>query len=126
MLINSHSSVGNLFISVALNIQKLVHNRLIQRQREEREERQALLNERSIEQELIIEDDLDSSYYMEPLWWFGFLLITIGEIGNFVAYGFASAVLVAPLGTVALVRISRLPVLTPVDLECGHCTDILE
>ncbi|KAJ1526474.1 hypothetical protein HK096_011658, partial [Nowakowskiella sp. JEL0078] len=36
-------------------------------------------------------------------WWLGMALMAIGECGNFAAYGFAPAVLVAPLGTVALI-----------------------
>jgi hypothetical protein len=29
--------------------------------------------------------------------------VVLGEVGNFLAYGFAPAILVAPLGTVALI-----------------------
>ncbi|KAJ3130095.1 hypothetical protein HK098_006154 [Nowakowskiella sp. JEL0407] len=36
-------------------------------------------------------------------WWLGMGLMTLGECGNFAAYGFAPAVLVAPLGTVGLI-----------------------
>uniref|UniRef100_V5E6D6 DUF803-domain-containing protein n=1 Tax=Kalmanozyma brasiliensis (strain GHG001) TaxID=1365824 RepID=V5E6D6_KALBG len=36
------------------------------------------------------------------LWWLGLALMTIGEGGNFISYGFAPASLVAPLGAVAL------------------------
>lgn len=32
--------------------------------------------------------------------WLGFLLMNIGEIGNFISYAFAPASVVAPLGTV--------------------------
>ncbi|KAI9137912.1 magnesium transporter [Paraphysoderma sedebokerense] len=38
----------------------------------------------------------------EPKWWFGFILMICGEFGNFLAYGFAPASVVAPLGTIAL------------------------
>lgn len=34
--------------------------------------------------------------------WFGFLLMNIGEMGNFISYGFAPASVVAPLGTVRI------------------------
>ena len=43
------------------------------------------------------------SYLRSPYWWAGIVLMTIGEAGNFLAYGFAPASIVAPLGVVALV-----------------------
>lgn len=43
------------------------------------------------------------SYLRSPLWWTGIMLMTIGEAGNFLAYGFAPASIVSPLGVVALV-----------------------
>lgn len=45
----------------------------------------------------------DSSYLQSPYWWGGIVLMTIGEAGNFLAYGFAPASIVSPLGVVALV-----------------------
>ncbi len=42
-------------------------------------------------------------YLKSPYWWAGILLMTIGEAGNFLAYGFAPASIVSPLGVVALV-----------------------
>jgi magnesium transporter len=33
--------------------------------------------------------------------WFGFALMNVGEIGNFLSYGFAPASVVAPLGAVS-------------------------
>ncbi|KAK4250518.1 putative magnesium transporter NIPA7 [Corynascus novoguineensis] len=44
-----------------------------------------------------------SSYLRDPYWWLGQVLITVGEMGNFLAYGFAPASIVSPLGVVALV-----------------------
>ncbi|KAL7945742.1 DUF803 domain-containing protein [Trichoderma barbatum] len=44
-----------------------------------------------------------SSYLKSPYWWLGQILITLGEAGNFLAYGFAPASIVSPLGVVALV-----------------------
>lgn len=41
--------------------------------------------------------------YRSKLWWCGIILMGIGEIGNFAAYGFAAAMLVAPLGSVAVI-----------------------
>lgn len=44
-----------------------------------------------------------STYLQSPSWWLGQILITVGEMGNFLAYGFAPASIVSPLGVVALV-----------------------
>ncbi|EFR00639.1 non-imprinted in Prader-Willi/Angelman syndrome region protein 1 [Nannizzia gypsea CBS 118893] len=43
------------------------------------------------------------SYLRSSYWWFGIILMTVGEAGNFLAYGFAPASIVSPLGVVALV-----------------------
>lgn len=43
------------------------------------------------------------TYLSSPYWWAGIILMTIGECGNFLAYGFAPASIVSPLGVVALV-----------------------
>ncbi|KAI4142068.1 MAG: hypothetical protein L6R39_005091, partial [Caloplaca ligustica] len=43
------------------------------------------------------------SYLSSPYWWAGIVLMVIGEGGNFLAYGFAPASIVSPLGVVALV-----------------------
>jgi len=45
----------------------------------------------------------DSSYLQSPYWWGGIVLMAIGEAGNFLAYGFAPASIVSPLGVVALI-----------------------
>ena len=45
----------------------------------------------------------DSTYLKSPYWWGGIVLMTVGEIGNFLAYGFAPASIVSPLGVVALI-----------------------
>ncbi|PQE32725.1 DUF803 domain membrane protein [Rutstroemia sp. NJR-2017a WRK4] len=44
-----------------------------------------------------------SSYLKSPYWWGGIILMTVGEAGNFLAYGFAPASIVSPLGVVALI-----------------------
>ncbi|KAI9147947.1 putative magnesium transporter NIPA7 [Paramyrothecium foliicola] len=53
------------------------------------------------------EDENDSkaasTYLKSPYWWLGQVLITLGETGNFLAYGFAPASIVSPLGVVALI-----------------------
>lgn len=43
------------------------------------------------------------SYLRSPYWWLGQVLISLGEMGNFLAYGFAPASIVSPLGVVALI-----------------------
>ncbi|KAL8812007.1 MAG: hypothetical protein Q9223_007399, partial [Gallowayella weberi] len=43
------------------------------------------------------------TYLSSPYWWLGIVLMIIGEGGNFLAYGFAPASIVSPLGVVALV-----------------------
>ncbi|KAI1501308.1 magnesium transporter NIPA-domain-containing protein [Biscogniauxia marginata] len=49
------------------------------------------------------EPQAGSSYLKSPSWWTGQVLMTIGEMGNFLAYGFAPASIVSPLGVVALI-----------------------
>lgn len=44
----------------------------------------------------------NAKFLSSRLWWLGLLLMTLGEAGNFISYGFAPASLVAPLGSVAL------------------------
>lgn len=43
------------------------------------------------------------SYLKSPYWWVGIILMVVGEMGNFMAYGFAPASIVSPLGVVALI-----------------------
>lgn len=45
----------------------------------------------------------EPNYLKSSLWWLGATLMSIGEVGNFVAYGFAPASVVSPLGVLALV-----------------------
>ncbi|GAB2277671.1 hypothetical protein Dimus_012376 [Dionaea muscipula] len=42
-------------------------------------------------------------YLLEPLWWVGMITMIIGEIANFVAYMYAPAVLVTPLGALSII-----------------------
>lgn len=49
------------------------------------------------------QDKAASTYLKSPYWWLGQVLITLGEMGNFLAYGFAPASIVSPLGVVALI-----------------------
>ncbi|KAF9986914.1 hypothetical protein BGZ75_001277 [Mortierella antarctica] len=45
----------------------------------------------------------DMDYLQSKAWWAGMTLMILGECGNFLAYGYAQASIIAPLGTVALV-----------------------
>lgn len=49
------------------------------------------------------DDQGRQSYLKSPYWWLGLVLMIIGEAGNFLAYGFAPASIVSPLGVVALI-----------------------
>lgn len=43
------------------------------------------------------------AYLRSYWWWMGIILMSIGECGNFLAYGFAPASIVSPLGVIALI-----------------------
>ncbi|KAF9101037.1 hypothetical protein BGX29_006046 [Mortierella sp. GBA35] len=45
----------------------------------------------------------DTAYLQSKAWWTGMTLMILGECGNFMAYGYAQASIIAPLGTVALI-----------------------
>ena len=47
--------------------------------------------------------EVKSHYTRNPLWWLGVSLMIFGEVGNFSAYGYAPASLVAPLGTTTVI-----------------------
>nr|XP_028592252.1 NIPA-like protein 2 isoform X1 [Podarcis muralis] len=77
---------GNILISISLNLQKYCHLRLLRL-------------------------GSQKPFYSSKLWWFGIILMGTGEIGNFAAYGFASVMLVAPLGNVAVIGSAVISVL---------------
>jgi len=115
------SVAGNLLISVALNLQKLAHRRVAHgampsatKRRMSRPESSPLMDHAALPNDGYCSAAQPAasrpqyaayplSYLSSPLWWLGFVLMSAGELGNFVSYGFAPASLVAPLGTVALV-----------------------
>ncbi len=73
------SIVADCIIAISLNVQKLAHNR-----------------NRG-------EDGQPKKLYLKiPLWWAGLLLNVVGELGNMLAYGYAPAAIVAPVGSVGL------------------------
>ncbi|ORZ16914.1 magnesium transporter NIPA-domain-containing protein [Absidia repens] len=140
------SVCGNALISVALNVQKLAHNKLQEQQmanyfanmdepprwistsshntytgnafypddgysspRTSEDFSATSPEEEDLEHQRFImamaqeQRDGDSEYLRSKLWWLGITLMILGEVGNFVAYGFAPASTIAPLGTTTLV-----------------------
>jgi hypothetical protein len=117
--------VGNVLISFALNMQRYAHIRLdrerqaLERQRKKRSASGTSLARLGEDagkkkmrngdetQPLLHEGDDEAakqkSYLKSPYWWLGIVLMTVGEAGNFLAYGFAPASIVSPLGVVALI-----------------------
>ncbi|MCJ1479735.1 hypothetical protein MMC13_008421 [Lambiella insularis] len=66
--------------------------------------RSSSTSESTVKQEKAEERSTENTTYLKsPYWWAGILLMTTGEAGNFLAYGFAPASIVSPLGVVALV-----------------------
>ncbi|KAJ7086735.1 magnesium transporter NIPA-domain-containing protein [Mycena epipterygia] len=54
------------------------------------------------DEESDFEEGNESDYLKSKLWWLGFALMNVGELGNFISYAWAPASVVAPLGTFAL------------------------
>ncbi|XP_077928310.1 NIPA-like protein 2 isoform X1 [Halichoerus grypus] len=69
--------LGNLVMSISLNIQKYSHVQLAHQEH-------------------------PRPYFKSMLWWTGAALMAVGEMGNFAAYGFAPITLIAPLGCVSV------------------------
>ncbi|XP_036987002.2 NIPA-like protein 2 isoform X1 [Artibeus jamaicensis] len=69
--------LGNLVISISLNIQKYSYLRLAQQEH-------------------------PRPFFKSALWWCGVALTAVGETGNFAAYGFAPVTLIAPLGCMSV------------------------
>lgn len=65
--------------------------------------RQSFVSDRTIRPGEEIQHGDRKSYLRSPYWWAGLILMCLGEIGNFLAYGFAPASIVSPLGVVALI-----------------------
>ena len=42
------------------------------------------------------------AYLFEPIWWAGIISMALGEVANFVAYAYAPATLVTPLGALSV------------------------
>jgi ABC-type Zn2+ transport system substrate-binding protein/surface adhesin len=79
------SIMGNLCISGGLNVQKFVHMKIADAESGGHD------------------GVISTNYAQHRVWWIGMVLMALGEMGNFGAYFFAPASLVAPLGTVTVV-----------------------
>ncbi|KAI9312182.1 magnesium transporter NIPA-domain-containing protein [Dichotomocladium elegans] len=127
------SICGNVLISFALNIQKLAHNQLsLSESRDNDPEArnagprppsfsssssQPLYSDALSKGKMVSPNDSDSddtSYLRSKVWWLGIILMVVGEVGNFMAYGFAPASTIAPLGTTTMVSNA---ILAPLLLE---------
>lgn len=75
------SILADAIIAVSLNIQKLAHNRNADPKT----------------------GKPVKPFVRLPLWWVGILLNGGGEVGNLLAYGFAPAAIVAPVGSVGVI-----------------------
>ncbi|GMM34993.1 hypothetical protein DASC09_023180 [Saccharomycopsis crataegensis] len=111
------SVVGNFLISLALNIQKYAHTRL--------QQPQSAIPETPTEATRLLAagrgglsspsdspvlsptttdlKKLETNYLGSPYWWLGAVVMTIGESGNFIAYGFAPVSVVSPLGIITII-----------------------
>eukprot|EP00117_Sycon_ciliatum_P023506 scpid61404/ scgid19966/ NIPA-like protein 2 len=106
VLIGSAVAVGgNLLISVSMNAQRFAHT-------SQQQQRDADGVEKS-----------RSSYLCNWIWWVGLLLMVGGELGNFAAYSFAPASVVAPLGMTTVLANAAIAVVFL--KETLHADDIL-
>lgn len=90
------SIVGNVIVSLSLNIQRLAHKKLDAANDSVRDDSAENFSSDR-------EDRKDTNYLRSGWWWTGILLMMLGETGNFLAYAFAPASVVATLGTTGLV-----------------------
>lgn len=88
--------VGNVVVSLSLNIQRLAHKKLGITDDKDHEETGPL---DSINEDEQPQSPSSRNYLKSSWWWSGILLMMIGETGNFLAYAFAPASVVATLGT---------------------------
>lgn len=103
--IDNRNGGKNGFTKNGVNTEDTGHKKLHDEEAQSRDDRPASMNSSHSGNTLTSESGQDSreSYLKSPYWWAGIILMTIGEAGNFLAYGFAPASIVSPLGVVALV-----------------------
>lgn len=110
---------GNVVVSLSLNTQRYAHKKL--EEADEDRGKNKLHSQPDLEEqqqddrhETAGDDAHDSpighdhaesrkTYLSSPYWWAGILLLAVGETGNFLAYAFAPASVVAMLGTCGLI-----------------------
>lgn len=91
--------VGNVLINVALNIQRYAHLRL-QTPTPGADTQDENSHGDTNRLEFV---ESTPNYLTSGFWWLGAVIMTVGEVGNFLAYGFAPASVVSPLGVFSLV-----------------------
>lgn len=107
--------IGSILIGGSYTASKTAHNYALDKLKQEIEQ-QSEETERLLDGsvEIDIEEDeneaIDSNlrYSMSemtkiPIWWYGIIMLLVGEICNFMAYGFAPTSVVAPLGTLSII-----------------------
>lgn len=99
------SIVGNVVVSLSLNIQRLAHKKLGEDEGESGHT--SPLHSDQTETSHHVQNDSSvnrkNNYLVSGWWWAGILLMAIGETGNFLAYAYAPASIVAALGTTGLI-----------------------
>ncbi len=108
---------GNTLIACSYTMQKSAHNQVAAARSENPSDIENARNEsesKKVEGDLEVIDDEDEddrgsvsettqNFFKHPTWLLGTLLMGLGEIGNFAAFAFAPASLVAPLGAWSVV-----------------------
>ena len=102
---------GNTLIACSLTLQKSAHNSLGDQPQDlsldendiESPPSESERNITSDENNSIVSPSSNLQFLRNPTWWIGTFLMAAGEIGNFAAFAFAPASLVAPLGAWSVV-----------------------
>lgn len=91
---------GNVLVSLSLNIQRLAHKKLDLKDAKDGDDTDSFNSSQEHESQ---DSQAPQNYLKSRWWWTGILLMTVGETGNFLAYAFAPASVVATLGTTGLI-----------------------
>lgn len=95
---------GNTLIACSLTMQKSAHNQLAaarEREEAENDENDTEAGGRPAQKDAVVEPE--PAFVRHPTWLLGTALMGLGEVGNFAAFAFAPASLVAPLGAWSVV-----------------------
>lgn len=93
------SIVGNVVVSLSLNVQRFAHKKIDAASTEDIDSQ----DEEAYHLAQSTPEEGHSNYLQSGWWWTGILLMAVGETGNFLAYAFAPASVVATLGTTGLI-----------------------